>query len=41
MYMGLWLFRVFDYYFGCEDIKLNELRKQLREDAETNYGLNI
>jgi hypothetical protein len=39
--MGLWLFRLFDYYFGYEDIKLNEMRIELREDAEMNYGLNF
>jgi len=39
--MGLWLFSIFDYYFGYKECELKEMRRYLRNDAELNYGLNI
>ena len=39
--MGLWMFSIFEYYFGYKDCELTKMRKELREDAERNYGLNI
>lgn len=39
--IGLLIFRIYEYYFGYEDSELTKMRKQLRDDAENNYGLNI
>jgi len=39
--MGLWIFSIFEYYFGYKEYELTKMRKELREDAENNYGLNI
>lgn len=39
--MGIWLFSIIDYYFGYKECEVKKMRKQLREDAERNYGLNI
>lgn len=38
--MGLWIFRIFEHYFGYDDSEITKMRKELREDAEKNYGLN-
>lgn len=43
--MGLWLFRLLDYftdyYYGYKDYEIKLMRKNLQKKAEIEYGLNI
>lgn len=40
--ISLWFFRTLQYFFDYYEYdEINEMRKALRYDAETNYGLNV
>lgn len=40
--MNFLLFRALQYFFDYYEYdEINEMRKALRYDAETNYGLNV